>query len=148
MKALIERDKLDEAVRDAIALYAELQVGLSDVPSSTPSIPYVILYQSPSPGTREYDGSWEDPNDMPCYDYLAKCVGRDHRETSRTSSLVRAVFLTRGSVQNGYSYPFLVDGGVLNIVERASVSAGAIVPSDGPELFEVNDIYRLKVTAT
>ena len=141
---MIKRDVLDLAVVSAISSHLSLQVGVSDVPSDTPNIPYVIVFQSPSPGYTTYEyGGWSDPEDMPCFDFLIKSVGRDHRETARTQSRVRDVMVARTPGGDGYTYPIIASG--LIIIERATISPGAIVAAAGPSLFEVGDIYRVKV---
>jgi hypothetical protein len=43
----------------------------------------------------------------------------------------------------GYATPLVIPG--FNIIERSTVSEGAIVRSAGPNLFEANDIYRFEV---
>lgn len=144
---MIDRSKLDLSIQTRLHGHLDLQVGMSDVPilgaTETLKIPYLILYYSPGPGLREYDGSFADPNDMPCFDYLVKTVGRNHQETSATAARVRGVFLNRGSGPNGYMHGFYCG---LNVIDREPVSTGVIVPADAPSLFECNDIYRVRVT--
>lgn len=129
---MMDRDVLDEAIQAQLAADTELQVGLSDVPAEVPDIPYYILNHSPSPPP---EGSMADKEDMPYYDYMLKSVGRDNKETARTSS--------RGRRSLRSHYP-AVAGGV--IIEIRTISLGVISRAMGPSLFEVNDIYRICVS--
>lgn len=137
---MINRDVLDEALQGQLAADillvggVPIQVGLSDVPSPTPTVPYLIMNWSPSPPP---EGSLKDNEDMPYFDYMIKSVGKDHKETARTSSRVK------GSMK-GMRKTLSVSGAV--IISTRLISLGIISPAMGPTLFEVNDIYRICLT--
>ncbi len=135
------RDTFDMVLQARLAEVLDIQVGLSDVPSETPEVPYLVLEWSPSPGP---EGSYANPEDMPYWDYLIKSVGRNHRETARTAS--RSHFFMVGRGNSGYAYEITVAG--LIIVRRETISTGMIIKAPSPELFEVNDIYRICVNET
>lgn len=132
------RDKMDIALRELL-LSRPIQVGMSDTPAVSPTVPYLILYQSPSPHP---EGDFMNPESLRTWDYLVKSVGKDHRETAATQSWVREAIVGRDADGN-YKKPLVANG--FNIIERCTVSEGAILKSAGPNLFEVNDIYRLEL---
>lgn len=143
----MNQDLLDVSIKDVLTSNIrqddgmEIEVGLSDVPALHPVVPYIILFQSPSPKPA---GSFMDPEDMRCYDYLVKSVGRNHQETTRVSSQAREVMVGRNEA--GFVCTILISGYV--ILNRETVSAGQVIKSNGPNLFERNDIYRIHATAS
>jgi len=132
------RDKFDVALKGFYETTLTVLVGLSDVPSISPGSRYIILNQSPSP--RPY-GDLQQPESIRCWDYLIKSVGLDHRATAALSSQVRQVTTERDDT--GYLFDLTVVG--FTIIDRSTISEGAIVRAAGPNLFEVNDIYRFEV---
>lgn len=136
----MNRDVLDEAVKQLIQDVVQIQVGMTDVPDVKPTLPYAILMQSSSPIP---EGSYADPEDMPYFDYVIKSVGRDHRETERTSSTVKGALVGRNG--HGFSHDLVAEG--FNVADRKTVSDGSVIKATGPTLFEKNDIYRICVTA-
>ncbi len=138
----MKRHNVDSALRDMLASVTTKNIGMSQVPAAlTVGEPYAILYQSPSPGVGEYDGSWADPEDCRRFDFLVKSVGRSHRQAAWMSTAVNEAIMVRS--HNGWVNALSPSG--LNVIDRSTVSMGAIVRT-GEDLFEVNDIYRLKVT--
>lgn len=137
---MIYRDLIDLEIKRVLHIATMYEVGLSDVPSERPTTPYLIINWSPSPRP---EGSMGNPQDMPYYDYVIKSVGRDHRETARASAMTwEAMTAQYGS--GAYLYEFLVEG--VTFVSRSMLTQGVIVRSEGPDLFEVNDIYRICLT--
>ena len=137
---MIDRDKFDESLKVEIEDETGFSVGLSDVPDKTPEIPYYILSWSPAP---KPSGSMADPEDMIYFDYSVKSIGRNHKETARAASKLRSAFVGRG---DDSKYLRSLDTESVAVVIRETISLGMIVRSNAPELFEVNDIYRICVT--
>ena len=135
----MNRDLLDDAVRNMLAAELDVEVGLSDTPSTGPTVPYIIVFQSPSPKPK---GDYAHPESIKDMRYLIKSVGRNHKETARTSS--RAALAMTGPGGDWESAPAIVAVG-FSIIERCLVSSGAIVRAEGPSLFETNDIYKIEV---
>jgi hypothetical protein len=133
----VNRDVLDDAVRTALQTIQNegpvaIEVGESDVPSTHPALPYLILFQSPSPRP---EGSMADREDMPYYDYRIKSVGRNHKETERLASQAKEVMRFGSITATGFE-----------IVSCHTISDGVVSRSMGPNLFEKDDVYRICVT--
>jgi hypothetical protein len=136
---MISREEVLTWLTGWLAKNTDKQVGLSDVPSTTPTLPYVVVDLLPSPTPT---GAWADPETDHELVLQIKSVGASPEQAMWMSDLVRSV-LTERDTNGTYLYSAEGQQG-FTVSNRSTSSPGSIVKS-GDRLFEVPDTYRIEV---
>lgn len=135
---MIQREEFLTWFREWLALATEKQVGLSDVPSVNPDIPYCIVDLMPSPDPQ---GSLADPEEDITFTLQIKSVGDNPRSAMWMSDKIREAVVGRDDDGN-LMYQMQPDA--FTVSKRLSSGLGSIVKS-GERLFEIPDVYRIEV---
>lgn len=136
---MILREEVLTWLVEWLARYTDKEIGLSDVPSATPMLPYAVVNLLPSPTPT---GAWADPETDHEMVLQITSVGASPVQAAWMSDTVRYALTARD--ENGvYVYPMDEPKG-FTISNRSTSSPGSIVKS-GDRLFEVPDTYRIEV---
>ena len=138
----VARDVLDEAVKDLLEAQMPSRtgvwVGISDPPSRTPEMPYLVLYPMMSSPT---EGDLKDGEDQRDYIYQISCIGTTPQQTTWCSSKAQNIITGRPASASGYLHTLPVAG--TDITFRVSDNLGAVHRS-GDRLYKVDDVYRIR----
>lgn len=114
----------------------EIQVGISDLPNESPTLPYCIL---DGLGVREFEGQYNTPEDTGTWTVQVRTLGETTEQVGRVQSAVRALML--GRTGSGWANSLAVEGEEPQ--GRMADSLGAIVQAD-TELWQSTDRYQFK----
>lgn len=134
---MTNRQLFDKTFSAWLARCTTRDIGVCDVPSTTPNMPYGVYNPINSP---RGEGSWQDPEDERDWVFQITCVGRSPEQVGWMSDKVDEVIVGRND--RGYATAMTgVQGGT--VLWRLTDSKGTIVRSG--QLFQVVDTYRIRV---
>lgn len=132
----MKRAALNSDLRAWLETATTKKIGLARVPEDI-TLPYAVLY----PTTAGVGiGSWGDPEEDRDFIFQVTSVGEDPRQCTWMSDKVRDAFVSRFG--GGFAYTIALSSG--NVQNRSVEALGAIMRA-GEHLWNVQDIYRVKV---